>query len=239
MSPSWPTSSRASSLGTPARVTATRLRRPGCSRSHSDRPAQDSGSERSMRVRRPVGSDQSRDVLVGQQAPPDLVDGPRHGGHGGDAEPLVDLGAAGVVDPGHHVGDLVGLPGDAHGQDVGVVPAGHGGQRVGVQRARLLEDVAVEPRPHDAGAVPLLEAPEGPGGPVHDGDGMALGAERDGETRAHPAAPDDDHMHATVQHAGSPLAKVGRLRTCAHLPAPARWSGSAAHSEDRTRPMIY
>ena len=93
-------------------------------------------------------------VLVGQQAPPDLVDGPRHGGHGGDAEALVDLGAAGVVDPGHHVGDLVGLPGDAHGQDVGVVPAGHGGQRVGLERARLLEVVAVEPRPHDAGARP-------------------------------------------------------------------------------------
>ena len=33
--------------------------RPGCSRSHSGRPAQASGSERSISVRRPVGSDQS------------------------------------------------------------------------------------------------------------------------------------------------------------------------------------
>ena len=145
------------------------------------------------------------DVLVGQQAPPDLVDGPRDRGHGGDPEPLVDLGPAGVVDAGHHVGDLVGLPGDAHGQDVGVVAAGHRGQRVRLERAGLLEVVAVEPRPHDAGAVPLLEAAEGLGRLVQDGHRMALGAEGDGEARPDAATPDDDRR---ARHSATRRARV-------------------------------
>ncbi len=67
-------------------------------------------------------------TLVRDQPPANLVDGPRHGGHGGDAEPQVDLGATGIVDAGHYVGDLVGLAGDAGGEDVGVVTIGDRGQ---------------------------------------------------------------------------------------------------------------
>ena len=37
---------------------------------------------------------------------------------------------------------------------------------------------------------------------------MALGAERDGQARPHAATPDDDDVHATVQHAASGLAKA-------------------------------
>ena len=121
-----------------------------CSSSARRLPAQRSGSERSTRVEAPGGVGPLADVLVGQQAAPDLVDGPRHGGHGGDAQPLVDLGPAGVVDAGHDVGDLVGLPGDARGEDVGVVAAGHRGQGVRLGAPGLLEVVAVEARADDA-----------------------------------------------------------------------------------------
>ncbi len=93
-------------------------------------------------------------VLVGQQPPAHLVDRPGHGRHRGDAEALVDLGAPGVVDARHDVGDLVGLAGDAHGQDVGVVAARDRSQGVRVEGARLLEVVAVEPRAHQTLARP-------------------------------------------------------------------------------------
>ena len=75
------------------------------------------------------------------------------------------------------------------------------------ERAGLLEVVAVEARAHDARAVPVLEAPEGLGRLVDDGHGVALGAEGDGEARADAATPDDDDVHATVQHAASGRAK--------------------------------
>ncbi len=163
--------------------------------SRRGRPAQASGSERSRSESRPLASDQSPVVSSGSKPPPDLVDGPRHRGHGRDAEPLVDLGPAGVVDAGHHMGDLVGLPGDAHGQDVGVVTARDGGQRTGLVGPRLLEVVAVEARADDAGAVPVLQAAERPGRPVEDGDRVALLAQQDGQARANPATPDDDDVH--------------------------------------------
>ena len=63
-----------------------------------------------------------------QQPAQHLVGGPLHGRDGGDAEPLVDLGAPGVVDPGHDLLDAEGLAGDARGDDVGVVAAGDRGE---------------------------------------------------------------------------------------------------------------
>ena len=61
-----------------------------------------------------------------------LVGAPADGRHGGDAQPLVNFGAAGIVDPRHHVRHMEGLAGHAGGQDVGVVAAGDSGEGVGL-----------------------------------------------------------------------------------------------------------
>ena len=87
-----------------------------------------------------------------QQPAQDLVGGPLHRGHRGDAEPLVDLGAAGVVDPGHDAADAEGLAGHPGRDDVGVVAAGDRGEGVGAVDAGGLEDVAVEADAGDLGA---------------------------------------------------------------------------------------
>ena len=79
---------------------------------------------------------------VGQQPAQHLVGGPAHGRDGGDAEPLVDLGPAGVVDPGHDVLDAERLAGDPRGDDVGVVAAADRGERVGSLDPRVLEHVS-------------------------------------------------------------------------------------------------
>src|SRR5438552_4075607 len=50
----------------------------------------------------------------------DLLDAPRRGGHRGDVQALVDLGATRVVDPGDHFLHVVVLEGDARRNDVGV-----------------------------------------------------------------------------------------------------------------------
>ena len=89
------------------------------------------------------------DVALGQQPAQHLVARPLHGGDGGDAEALVDLGAAGVVDAGDDVLDAVLLARDAGREDVGVVAAGDGGERVGVVDARGPQGVAVEADPRD------------------------------------------------------------------------------------------
>ena len=145
----------------------------------------------------PVGSDHSVSIALGQQLVADLVDGPGHGGHGGDAQAQVDLGPAGVVDAGHHVGDPVGLPGDAGREDVGVVPAGHGGEG---RRPRCalacVEVVAVEAGPDHGRARPVGRQPaEGLGVAVDDGHRVALGGEVRAQAGTDPAAADDDDVH--------------------------------------------
>src|SRR5690606_30888866 len=82
-----------------------------------------------------------------QDAPNHLVGGPTDGRYRGDAQPLVDLGAAGVVDPGDHGADTERLPGHARCDDVGVVAAGHRHQRLGVLDTRGGHDLAVEAGP--------------------------------------------------------------------------------------------
>ena len=71
----------------------------------------------------PLGSVSAGHGALGEQPAQHLVGGPAHGGHGGDAEPLVDLGAARVVDARHDVLDAERLARDARGEDVGVVTA--------------------------------------------------------------------------------------------------------------------
>ena len=72
------------------------------------------------------------------------VDRPGHRRDGRDAEALVDLGAARVVDPGDHPRHLVGLSCDPSGQDVRVVPARHRGEGARLRRPCGVEGVAVE-----------------------------------------------------------------------------------------------
>ena len=81
---------------------------------------------------------------LGQQPAQHLVGGPAHGRHGGDAQPLVDLGAPRVVDPGDDVLDAERLPGHPRGDDVGVVAAAHRGEGLGLLDAGLEQGVLVE-----------------------------------------------------------------------------------------------
>ena len=114
------------------------------------------------------------DVLFGQDPAQHLVGAPAHRGDRGDAEALVDFGAARVVDPGHHVGHVEGLARHPGGQDVGVVAAGHGREGIGLLDAGLLQRVPVKA---DAGDLPAGEAraepPEGAVVLVDDGHRMA------------------------------------------------------------------
>ena len=87
-------------------------------------------------------------LRAGRQQPAQhLVGRPAHGGHGGDAEPLVHLGPAGVVDPGDHVLDAEGLPDHPGGEDVGVVAGGDRGEPLGLLDAGLQQHLAVEAHP--------------------------------------------------------------------------------------------
>ena len=140
---------------------------------------------------RPLGFE-----LAGHQPPADLVDGPRHGGHGGDAQAQVDLGPPGVVDAGHDVGDLVGLAGDPGRQDVRVVAAGDRGQGRCLVGPGPVEVVAVEARTHDGGPRPVGgEPPEGLGVAVDDGHRMALLDQPDAQSGTDPATTHDDDVH--------------------------------------------
>jgi hypothetical protein len=147
----------------------------------------------------------SRLRAVRQQSPEELVGGPSDADDGRDAEPFVDLCAAGVVDPGHHGLDAERLPGDSRGDDVGVVTAADRGEGVGTFDAGRDEYRAVETEPGD----PLTgegraETPERLGVGVDHGDGMAALLEAVGERRADPAATHDDEVHvgpsACCQH---------------------------------------
>jgi len=94
-------------------------------------------------------------VALGQQLAQHLIGGPAHGGHGRDAQPLVDLGPARVVDPGHHPAHPERLPDHARRDHVGVIAAAHRRERIGALDAGLDQDIAVEA---DAGHLAALEA---------------------------------------------------------------------------------
>lgn len=84
------------------------------------------------------------EATLWQQATHDLSRRPRHGGDSGNAEALVDLGAARVIDAGDHVLDAVGLASDASREDVGVVSATYRRESVGALDPRILESFAIE-----------------------------------------------------------------------------------------------
>ena len=132
----------------------------------------------------PEGSVNSGTWPRGEQPPHHLVARPLHGGHGGDAEPLVDLGATRVVDAGDDVLDAVLLPCDAGGEDVGVVTARDGGERVRLVDAGGPQGVAVEADPRHGAAVEARAQPAERGLVlVDDGDLVTGPLDRAGEGR--------------------------------------------------------
>jgi hypothetical protein len=124
------------------------------------------------------------------------VGGPPHRGDGGDAEALVDLCAVRVVDPGHHVVDPEGLPGDARREDVRVVAVRDGREAVGVVDPGLPQHVAVEAQPGHLGPGEVgVEPAERVRVLVDHRDGVAVVLQRLGEGRAGPAAAHDHEVH--------------------------------------------
>src|SRR2546430_1761728 len=133
---------------------------------------------------------------VGYEMADHPVGGPPYGGHGRDAQPLVHLGALLVVDAGDDPGHAEGLPGQPGGDDVGVVAAGYGGERVRPLDARGDQHLAVEPdavdgEPGEIGAQP----PERVGVLVDDRDRVSAGLQGMGERRADPSTTHDHDVH--------------------------------------------
>ena len=144
----------------------------------------------------PDGSRKSGSAPDGQQPAQHLVGGPLHRGDRGDAEPLVDLGAAGVVDAGDDLVDAERLARDTRGDDVGVVAARDGRERVGATDAGLLQDLLVEAVTGDLVAVePGPEPPEAVGLAVDHGDRVVALLEAPGQRRADSATSHDHHVH--------------------------------------------
>ena len=146
----------------------------------------------------PLGSSHSCGCSsAGEQAAHHLVGGPRDRGDGRDAEALVDERSARVVDPGDHPLDPEVLAGDAGGEDVRVVAAGHRGDGAGALDAGLDEVVAVEAEAHDLLAAEVLgqALAERVGVLVDHRHRVAIALEAQGELAAHPPASDDDDVH--------------------------------------------
>src|SRR6202042_612873 len=125
-----------------------------------------------------------------------LVSGPADRGHGGDAEPLVDLGPARVVDPrGYpvHAERLAGHPG---GDDVGVVTAADRGEGVRALDARLDKHGPVKAH---AGNTIALERRAKPAEclrvPVDDRDGVVPVLQDVSKRRPDPSAAHDHDVH--------------------------------------------
>ena len=188
-----------STCAVPSRVMATSQNRPGSLSAASFLPAHAAGigyvdqADLAAGVEPVVGL-----LLAGQQAAQHLVGGPRDDRDGRDAEPLVDHGPAGVVDPGDDALDPEVLPGDAGGEDVRVVAARHRGDGAG----------PVDARPRRGGRgrsrSPTICWPPKSSGRKRRNASAFLSitatvwprrSRLSGELAAHPAAPDDDDVH--------------------------------------------
>src|SRR4051812_428811 len=133
---------------------------------------------------------------VRQQPAQHLVGRPSDCGHRGDAEPLVDLGPARVVDPGHHVVDAERLAGHPGRDDVGVVAAADGGERLRLLDPGLAQGVPVEADAGDAATgEPGTQPPEGRLVRVDHRHRVPLALQDQRQSRPHPAAAHDDEVH--------------------------------------------
>ncbi len=133
--------------------------------------------------------------LVGQGVQ-QTVGGPGHGGDCWDAEPLVDRGPFGVVDPGHDALHSEHLPGDTRGDDVGVVPGRHRSESIGVLNPRAQQDIPVKAHAGDLLAGEFGGKPV-KGGPVtvDDRHFMPESRQRLGKGGADPAAAHHHYPH--------------------------------------------
>ena len=186
------------------------------SRSSSAWPNQPSWTLTSPSISRPEASRKSPlQRVLGKDAAQHLVAAPAHGGNGGDAEALVDLGPSRVVDPGDDVRDVVGFPGDAGGQDVRVVAAGHRGEGIGLGDVRTLEGVPVEADARDLGPGKVAAKPaEGRVVLVDDRHRMPRIIQGVGQRDPDPAATHNDKM----RHAPDPAFSLGGTPTNLRLP---------------------
>ena len=152
-----------------------------------------------------------------QQVAQDPSTGPRDGGDRGDAEALVDRGAARVVDAGDDVLDAEGLAGHAGDEDVGVVATGDGGDGTIGGDAGRGQNVAVEPDADHGGArEPLAETAERLEPAVDHDDIMFRGGEAESDLRADSATTDNDDMHAWNSYCSSvwsPVVWIGTETT--------------------------
>jgi hypothetical protein len=94
------------------------------------------------------------------------------------------------------VADGEGFPGHPGGDDVGVVPVGHGGERARPLDARLDQDIPVEAVAGDPVAAEVLgQAVERLFVLVHHSDGMIESLQRRRQGRPDPATAHDHNVH--------------------------------------------
>ena len=134
---------------------------------------------------------------AGRQDPPQhLVGGPLHRGDGGDAEPLVDLGAAGVVDPGHDLVDPNGSRATRAAMMFELSPL-ETAAKASARRTRPSPSTAwSNPIPADLVAVEIrAKASERVGVGVDDRHRVVAVLQAGGQRGAHPAASHDHDVH--------------------------------------------
>ena len=195
-SPSWYTVSGPGIIPSPSRVRYASRPPVAASMSEIRWPIQPGGHRHLGDDDLPGRVGELGDVALGEQAAQHLVARPLDRGDGGDAEPLVDLGAARVVDARDDVLDAVLLARDASREDVGVVTAGDGGEGVGVVDAGGPQGVAVEADSLDGVALEAgAETPERGLVLVDDGHLVPGTLDGPGEGRADTAAAHDHEVH--------------------------------------------
>ena len=96
----------------------------------------------------------------------------------GDAQALVEIGARGIVDAGHHVLNVENLTCDARGDNVRVITRGHRREGVRVFDVGLTQAGPVHADPRDPAAGKIGDRREKPWILVNNGHGMTRRVER-------------------------------------------------------------
>ena len=187
--------------------------RPGTSSSARGLPGPVVGQDPLDEQQRARGVAPLDGVVVGGEPAQHLGRRPGDRGDRRDAEPLVDDGAARVVDAGDHVGDPVVLPRDARRQDVRVVAVRHRGERAGAARPRRVERLAVESRADDL--VPLKSGGSRSNARFERSTTDTVWPwllELHRDAGADPTASDDDDVHREMSPRWGSCCKAGRTQ---------------------------